>query len=210
MRSPFAIRLAGAEPHEIQIALNPLEIVVSPGCELAHRCVLNELVRVGEGATFRGNCSFELKGAPVLEGGVLCGIWFRGSKRQKKEGEEHTREEDWVGHGRTWAKLIINSSGLWGEWGGRAAQQCRKSISNFDSPFIGSVSSRPALASIGDLGQSAHVKVREIVRRIEDDGWYWVRTRGSHHQYRHRTKADWSRCPVVQETILRPALSAVL
>jgi predicted RNA binding protein YcfA (HicA-like mRNA interferase family) len=50
------------------------------------------------------------------------------------------------------------------------------------------VSSRPALATIGDLGQSARVKVREIVRRIEDDGWYWVRTRGSHHQYRHRTR----------------------
>jgi predicted RNA binding protein YcfA (HicA-like mRNA interferase family) len=32
------------------------------------------------------------------------------------------------------------------------------------------------------------VKVREIVRRIEEDGWYRVRTRGSHHQYRHRTK----------------------
>ena len=23
---------------------------------------------------------------------------------------------------------------------------------------------------------------------IEDDGWYWVRTKGSHHQYKHPTK----------------------
>jgi hypothetical protein len=33
--------------------------------------------------------------------------------------------------------------------------------------------------------QSAAVKVREIVRRLEEDGWFWVRTRGSHHQYKH-------------------------
>jgi len=32
------------------------------------------------------------------------------------------------------------------------------------------------------------VKVRELVKRIEKDGWYWVRTKGSHHQYKHSTK----------------------
>jgi predicted RNA binding protein YcfA (HicA-like mRNA interferase family) len=32
------------------------------------------------------------------------------------------------------------------------------------------------------------VKVREIVRILEDDGWLLVRTRGSHHQYKHPTK----------------------
>jgi len=32
------------------------------------------------------------------------------------------------------------------------------------------------------------VKVRDIVRLIERDGWYWVRTKGSHHQYKHATK----------------------
>lgn len=26
------------------------------------------------------------------------------------------------------------------------------------------------------------------LRRIEKDGWYWVRTRGSHHQYKHPEK----------------------
>jgi len=29
------------------------------------------------------------------------------------------------------------------------------------------------------------VKVREVTRRIEREGWYLVRTRGSHRQYRH-------------------------
>jgi predicted RNA binding protein YcfA (HicA-like mRNA interferase family) len=32
------------------------------------------------------------------------------------------------------------------------------------------------------------VKVRDIVKLIEEDGWYWVRTKGSHHQYKHQTK----------------------
>jgi len=29
---------------------------------------------------------------------------------------------------------------------------------------------------------------REILQIITDDGWYWVRTKGDHHQYRHPTK----------------------
>ncbi len=33
------------------------------------------------------------------------------------------------------------------------------------------------------------MKVREILRLIEEDGWFLVRTRGSHHQFHHRTKA---------------------
>jgi predicted RNA binding protein YcfA (HicA-like mRNA interferase family) len=32
------------------------------------------------------------------------------------------------------------------------------------------------------------VKVREVIRLIEADGWYVVRTRGSHRQYHHETK----------------------
>jgi len=32
------------------------------------------------------------------------------------------------------------------------------------------------------------VKVRDLVKLIETDGWYWVRTKGSHHQYKHPTK----------------------
>lgn len=33
------------------------------------------------------------------------------------------------------------------------------------------------------------MKVREVIRLIEADGWYLVRTRGSHRQFLHRTKA---------------------
>jgi predicted RNA binding protein YcfA (HicA-like mRNA interferase family) len=32
------------------------------------------------------------------------------------------------------------------------------------------------------------VKVRELVRRLEDDGWYLARTRGSHRQFHHPSK----------------------
>lgn len=36
-------------------------------------------------------------------------------------------------------------------------------------------------------GQSA-VKVRELIDLLKHDGWYLVSTRGSHRQYKHRTK----------------------
>ena len=32
------------------------------------------------------------------------------------------------------------------------------------------------------------MKVREVIRKLEDDGWYLVATRGSHRQYKHPTK----------------------
>jgi predicted RNA binding protein YcfA (HicA-like mRNA interferase family) len=33
------------------------------------------------------------------------------------------------------------------------------------------------------------MKVREVIRLIEEDGWFLVATRGSHRQYKHATKA---------------------
>jgi len=32
------------------------------------------------------------------------------------------------------------------------------------------------------------MKVREVVRLLEEDGWYLARTKGSHRQYKHPTK----------------------
>jgi predicted RNA binding protein YcfA (HicA-like mRNA interferase family) len=34
----------------------------------------------------------------------------------------------------------------------------------------------------------AGVKVRDVVRMLERDGWRLVRVRGSHHHYRHPSK----------------------
>ena len=33
------------------------------------------------------------------------------------------------------------------------------------------------------------MKVREVIKLIEEDGWYLARTRGSHRQFRHPTKS---------------------
>lgn len=32
------------------------------------------------------------------------------------------------------------------------------------------------------------MKVRDLIKIIEKDGWLLARTRGSHRQYRHKTK----------------------
>jgi len=33
------------------------------------------------------------------------------------------------------------------------------------------------------------MKVRDVIRMLEDDGWHVVVTRGSHRQFKHPTKA---------------------
>ncbi len=32
------------------------------------------------------------------------------------------------------------------------------------------------------------VKIRDVIKLIEDDGWYLITTKGSHRQYKHFTK----------------------
>ncbi len=32
------------------------------------------------------------------------------------------------------------------------------------------------------------MKVRDVIKLIEQDGWYLARTRGSHRQYKHSSK----------------------
>ncbi len=32
------------------------------------------------------------------------------------------------------------------------------------------------------------MKVRDVIKLIEDDGWYLVRTKGSHRQFKHPHK----------------------
>ena len=32
------------------------------------------------------------------------------------------------------------------------------------------------------------MKVKDVIRRLEEDGWYLARTKGSHRQYKHPTK----------------------
>ena len=32
------------------------------------------------------------------------------------------------------------------------------------------------------------MKVRDVIKRLQDDGWYLARTKGSHRQFKHPTK----------------------
>jgi predicted RNA binding protein YcfA (HicA-like mRNA interferase family) len=45
----------------------------------------------------------------------------------------------------------------------------------------------PALAQ-RSIRDHPDMKVRDLVRLLESDGWYLVRTRGSHRQYKHPQK----------------------
>lgn len=54
--------------------------------------------------------------------------------------------------------------------------------------------SRPPICSTSVEGTAddaigQHVKVRDVIRLVEQDGWYFVGQRGSHRQYRHPTKS---------------------
>jgi predicted RNA binding protein YcfA (HicA-like mRNA interferase family) len=33
------------------------------------------------------------------------------------------------------------------------------------------------------------MKVREVIKTLEEDGWYLARTKGSHRQFKHPTKS---------------------
>ena len=41
---------------------------------------------------------------------------------------------------------------------------------------------------IADGAIGHHVKVRDVIRLVEQNGWYFVGQRGSHRQYRHPSK----------------------
>lgn len=32
------------------------------------------------------------------------------------------------------------------------------------------------------------MKVRDVIKRLEEDGWYLARTKGSHRQFKHQMK----------------------
>ena len=55
------------------------------------------------------------------------------------------------------------------------------------------------------------VKVRDVVRMLEKDGWFLVRTKGSHHQFRHLVKKGAVTVPGRPSDDLAPGtLSSIL
>jgi predicted RNA binding protein YcfA (HicA-like mRNA interferase family) len=47
---------------------------------------------------------------------------------------------------------------------------------------------KPAINEDRRYHRGSILKVREIIKMIEDDGWYLVVTKGSHRQYKHSEK----------------------
>jgi predicted RNA binding protein YcfA (HicA-like mRNA interferase family) len=56
------------------------------------------------------------------------------------------------------------------------------------------------------------LKVRDIIKIIENDGWYLVRQKGSHRQYKHNTKKGLVTiaCHKLSDDIAKGTLSSVL
>ncbi len=49
------------------------------------------------------------------------------------------------------------------------------------------------------------IKVRVLIKMIEKEGWYLVRTRGSHRQFRHPSKPGVDIPPGARNIILKQA-----
>ena len=55
------------------------------------------------------------------------------------------------------------------------------------------------------------MKVREIIRLIEKDGWYLARTRGSHRQYKHSKKSGLVTVPgKLSDDLAQGTLNSIL
>jgi predicted RNA binding protein YcfA (HicA-like mRNA interferase family) len=55
------------------------------------------------------------------------------------------------------------------------------------------------------------VKVRDVLKLLEEDGWYLVRTKGSHQQYKHPEKPGLVTLPGKPSDDLAPGtLNSVL
>ena len=51
------------------------------------------------------------------------------------------------------------------------------------------------------------IKVRDIIKQLEADGWYLARKRGSHRQYKHPTKSGLVTVPGKLSDDLAPGTS---
>lgn len=54
--------------------------------------------------------------------------------------------------------------------------------------YLQQETSLQGLTEILSLQISSRMKVREVIKRLEADGWYLDRTKGSHRQFKHPDK----------------------
>jgi len=65
--------------------------------------------------------------------------------------------------------------------------------------------------SVAEIRSALSMKVRELIRLLQNDGWYLVRTRGSHRQYKHAQKRGRVTVPGhLNDDIARGTLRSVL
>lgn len=51
---------------------------------------------------------------------------------------------------------------------------------------------------------------RALIKQLEADGWYLVRTRGSHHHYRHKNKTGVVTVPHPKRDLPKGTLNSIL
>ncbi|MCT8830293.1 type II toxin-antitoxin system HicA family toxin [Glaesserella parasuis] len=51
---------------------------------------------------------------------------------------------------------------------------------------------------------------RSLIKRIEDDGWYLVGAKGSHHQFKHPTKKGRVTIPHPKKDLPLPTVKSIL
>ena len=51
---------------------------------------------------------------------------------------------------------------------------------------------------------------RELIKLLENDGWYLVNTRGSHHQYKHPTKKGRVTIPHPKKDLPKGTVKSIL
>lgn len=57
---------------------------------------------------------------------------------------------------------------------------------------------------------SRGMRSRDLIRMIEEDGWYLVRTRGSHRQFKHPTKPGLVTVPHPKNSIPAGTLNNIM
>ena len=51
---------------------------------------------------------------------------------------------------------------------------------------------------------------KEIINLIEQDGWYFIRVKGSHHQFRHHTKLGLVTIPHPKKDLPKGTINSIL
>lgn len=54
------------------------------------------------------------------------------------------------------------------------------------------------------------MKSSELIQKLKDDGWYWVATKGSHHQFKHPTKSGRVTIPHPKKDLPQGTIRSIL